>query len=58
MIKSCKKLIISKAKRKDEKGNFILYLYSYTKKGYNFRRKFRGTLKECQLEKKRLLNEN
>nr|DAM30810.1 MAG TPA: hypothetical protein [Caudoviricetes sp.] len=58
MNKSIKKLIISKAQRKDENGNFILYLYSYTKNGFNFRRIFRGTFKECLIEKRRILDEN
>lgn len=48
-----KKLIIEKAKLKDEEGNFILYGYTETEHGSCYRRLFRGTKRAC-LEQKHI----
>lgn len=49
-----KKLIVEKAKLKDEEGNYILYGYTETEHGSCFRRLFRGTKRAC-LEQKRII---
>lgn len=47
-----KKLIIEKTNQKDkEKGNYILFGYSESKRGSCYRRLFRGTKNECIKEK-------
>lgn len=51
-MKIFKKLIIEKTKLEDEEGNYILYGYTETLRGFCYRRLFRGTKKEC-IEKKR-----
>lgn len=58
MKKKVNKLLIEKAKRNEEEGKYILYLYSESEKGYNYRRIFRGNRQECFLEKRKLLNED
>lgn len=50
-----KRLIIEKAKLEDEEGNYILYGYSETARGFCYRRLFRGTKKECITQRQILL---
>lgn len=50
-----KKLFIEKARFNDEEGNYILFGYTQSEKGFCYRRLFRGTKKECTLKKKEIL---
>ncbi len=50
------KLIIDKSKFPDSDGNYVLFHYSETKRGSNWRGIFKGTKKECLEYKLNLIN--
>lgn len=51
------KLVIDKSKFPDKDGNYVLFHYSETKRGSNWRGIFKGTKKECLEYKLNLIND-
>lgn len=47
---------IEKSKFPNEDGNYIVFLHRFTIHGDSWKRIFKGTFKDCQLFKKKLLN--
>lgn len=54
--KKKQKLVIRESKYPDEQGKYILWLYSETKHGCNWRGLFKGSKKECFEKKLNLIN--
>ena len=54
--KKINKLIINKSKYPDEDGNYVLFHYSETNHGCNWRRIFKGSENECLEYKLKLMN--
>ena len=50
------KLVIDKSKFPDEEGNYVLFHYSETERGYNWRGIFKGSKKECLEYKLKLIH--
>ena len=51
-----KQLVIDKSKFPDSEGNYILWLWTKTKRGECWRGLFKGTKKECLEIKLELIN--
>lgn len=45
---------VEKAKKPSDHGDYILFHETKTLRGYNYQRVFKGSFKECHVEKRRL----
>lgn len=50
------KLKVEKSKFPDEEGNYVVFLHRFSLHGDSWKRIFKGTFKECQAFKNKLLN--